>query len=146
MDLIEREKSRTLSCILLIGDDISSNYLHQMTIRSCGFEHYIHTSRSAEEALEFLSFNTVYQVGNDLPRPGLIILDANLPRMGANDFVEEFRKLPFETQSNCMITLTTAVHDIDNHEHIKHIPEITKVLPKPLSKDLIEALIQEYHK
>lgn len=91
--------------ILLIEDNLADIRLTQEALKECGIVHELLSARNGEEALSMLR-NT------ELPRPDLILLDLNLPRVDGREALayakadQNLRRIP-------IIVLTTSRSDDD---------------------------------
>ena len=79
---------KKLNCVLLIDDDDSTNFLHKLILQKSEISETIKVVNSAEKGLEYLNSND-----ENTPRPDIIFLDLNMPRMNGWEFVEEYKKL-----------------------------------------------------
>lgn len=65
-----------------------------------------------EEALDYLYQRNRYSDADKSPRPGLILLDLNLPGTDGREVLEEIKQKP-ELKTIPVIILTTSSHDKD---------------------------------
>lgn len=86
METTQRQK-----IVLLVEDSPSDVFLTSEAIRKSVEDPIIYTVRDGEEALDFL-----YRRGDhkDAPRPDIVILDINLPKMSGFDVLQEMNKTP----------------------------------------------------
>lgn len=85
------------------------------------------------EALEILRSNNL-----DVPRPKIILLDLNMPKMGGIEFLKELRKDP-ELASISVFVMTTSNEDSDKVE--AYNLNVAGYILKPLSMErFIEAV------
>ena len=80
---------KKLHCIMLIDDDPATNFYHRIILRDGGWAQKIVEVKNGEEALQYLQT----PFGIDNPRPSLIFLDINMPRMNGWEFLEAYKKL-----------------------------------------------------
>ncbi len=80
---------RKLDSILLVDDDESSNYFHQLIINKLNCAEHVHQACDGREALEILNDG----INGKFPIPSVIFLDVNMPGMNGWDFLEEYEKL-----------------------------------------------------
>jgi chemotaxis family two-component system response regulator Rcp1 len=77
--------------ILLVEDNPSDVLLTQIAMRECKIANRLHVARDGEEALAFLR-NEGGQQG--APRPDLVMLDLNLPKMDGRELLREMKGDP----------------------------------------------------
>src|SRR5512139_646614 len=94
---------RTRQSILLIEDDIVDQAMVKEALKEIGSSVKLTIASDGEEALEYL---------RDAERPGLILLDLNLPRMNGLEFLQELR----QSDGLChlpVVVLSTSAHEPD---------------------------------
>lgn len=77
--------------ILLVEDNPGDVRLTQEAMREVGMSHTLHVARHGAEAMDFLS-----QCGDfiDAPRPDLVLLDLNLPRLNGREVLKQMKNDP----------------------------------------------------
>lgn len=130
-----------LNSVLLIDDDEPTNIFTRIILEDAGCTNHIHTVPSGHEALNYLSGD------NGLSpqiRPDLILLDINMPAMNGWEFLDEYTKLPRDCQSKALVIMLTTSLNPDDKDMARQRPEITCFENKPLSKEKIQRLLDEY--
>jgi CheY-like chemotaxis protein len=95
--------------ILLIEDSETDAELTMEALVQGKIRNTVDRVRDGEEALKYLRKEEPYP---DAPRPDLILLDLNMPRMDGREFLkivdddESLRVIP-------IVVLTTSTHDVD---------------------------------
>ncbi len=95
--------------ILLVEDDPGDVLMTQEALSDAKLVNNLHVVDNGEEALTFLRQEGAYQ---DAPRPGLILLDLNLPRVDGREVLaqikadEKLRRIP-------VVVLTTSEAEED---------------------------------
>ena len=79
-------------CILLVEDDPDHAVLTMRSLRKAGFEHRIAWVKDGREALDFLNRRAAYSDPEAAPRPSLILLDLNLPKVDGLSVLEEVKR------------------------------------------------------
>jgi chemotaxis family two-component system response regulator Rcp1 len=77
--------------ILLVEDNPSDVRLIQEAFKEVKLRNCLSVVRDGEEGLMFLKQESMYR---DAPRPDLILLDLNLPRMDGRELLERIKKCP----------------------------------------------------
>jgi chemotaxis family two-component system response regulator Rcp1 len=95
--------------ILLVDDDPGDVRLTQEALKESRFRNRIHVVDDGIEALEFLRQQSGYA---DAPRPDIILLDLNMPRMDGREVLkiiksdDDLKRIP-------VVVLTTSESDED---------------------------------
>ena len=130
---------KKLPCIMLIDDDIATNFYHKIILKDGGWAEKIIEMKNGEAAIEYLQI----PFGEANPRPSLIFLDINMPRMNGWEFLDEYKKLGEHRKSQIVIVmLTTSLNEADR-ERASNISEVADFKHKPLMEDMLEELLQK---
>jgi CheY-like chemotaxis protein len=126
---------RVLS-VLLVDDDDGDLLMIQEALDSGSASHEIHVVHDGEEALEFMRRQGRYP---DAPRPDLVLLDLNMPRMDGRQVLaavkadKELRKIPI-----VVLTTSRAPADITSSYDLHANAYVTK----PMSLDELTAVVR----
>lgn len=128
-----------LNGVLLIDDDAATNFINSFLLKQTDCTACITVKESAMAALDFLKTS---KAENNVPE--LIFLDINMPCMNGWEFLEQYRQLDKTlTEGIAVVMLTTSLNP-DDEEKAAAIPEVTAFRSKPLSKDKILEILQQY--
>jgi CheY-like chemotaxis protein len=83
------EERLPLVDILLVENNEGDIRLAEEALRETDFDATLHVVRDGIEALDFLSREGPY---SDAPRPSLILLDLNMPRLGGREVLERIKQ------------------------------------------------------
>jgi CheY-like chemotaxis protein len=100
---------RTLVEILLVEDNPSDVLLTQIAMKECKIANNLHVASDGEQALTFLRRQGPHA---DQPRPDLVLLDLNLPRMDGRELLVAMKSDP-DLRSIPIVVLTTSDAEID---------------------------------
>ena len=98
--------------ILLIEDDREDVELTQRAFQKARITNKVHVARDGAEALDFIFATGGYQNRENLPLPGLILLDLNLPKVDGLVVLRRIKSDP-RTQKIPVIVLTASNRDED---------------------------------
>ena len=131
---------KKLNSIMLIDDDQATNFLHKLVIKKADCTEDVHIELNGEAALNYL--NT--QIDGKYPKPDLIFLDINMPRMNGWAFLEEYHKLIDGQQGVAVIVMLTTSLNPDDLELAKKFSEISEFKNKPMTQAMIMDIISRY--
>ena len=95
--------------VLMVEDEPADVHLTRMAFREGRLLVDIHDVGDGVEALAFLQQEGKYR---DAPKPDLILLDLNMPRMDGKTFLERFKKLEVLSRIP-VVVLTTSEAESD---------------------------------
>jgi CheY-like chemotaxis protein len=95
--------------ILLVEDDAGDVLMTKEAFEHHKIRNSLHVASDGVEALQFLRAEEPHQ---DAPRPGLILLDLNLPRKDGREVLAEIKETP-ELRSIPVVVLTTSEAEED---------------------------------
>ena len=122
---------------MLIDDDNDDNFFHEMAIMKNDFAGTVIVQDSGIKALEYIRSKT-------LPCSNLIFLDINMPRMSGWDFLIEYNKLSDELQKKPIIIMLSTSFNRDDITKAKESSLVSDYITKPLTKELVETIIEKY--
>jgi CheY-like chemotaxis protein len=126
---------RVLS-VLLVDDDDGDLLMIREALDSGTSAHEIHVAHDGQEALDFLRRQGKF---GEAPRPDLVLLDLNMPRMDGRQVLaavktdEELRKIPI-----IVLTTSRAPADIVSSYDLHANAYVTK----PMSLDDLTAVVK----
>ncbi|MGN8068835.1 response regulator [Mucilaginibacter sp. 22184] len=140
------KKYQGLEGILLIDDDLPTNFIHKKVIEKAFIDAVVKTVTNVEEALDFITYSGIYEDTSDIPRPGLIFLDINMPGLNGWDFMDAYRQLDKRFKATAVIIMLTTSLDPDNKELALIDKEVVVFLNKPLKPEMVTTLVNSYFK
>ena len=121
--------------ILLVEDDRVDIMTVQRALRRNQLDIPLHVARNGVEALAILRGETNPKV---MPRPGLVVLDLNLPRMNGIEFLREFQA---DTDLNSIPVVVLTSSDEPKDRALAYQYDIDDYLIKPDSFREFDQLI-----
>ena len=95
----------------MADDDADDRLLAKDALAECKLNNELHFVENGEELLDFLNRRGKY-AGSTLPKPGLILLDLNMPRKDGREALREIKQDP-ELRKIPVVVLTTSKADTD---------------------------------
>ncbi|GAB3244367.1 response regulator [Hymenobacter seoulensis] len=129
-----------LSCVLLVDDDQTTNYLNRTLLTRLGVTDRILVAEDGEQALRDLRQHCVSPTPSC---PVLILLDVNMPGMSGIEFLDHYRQLPLAEQRAIVIMLTTSLHPRDV-QRVEQLQLVSGFLAKPLTAEKVAALLRTH--
>ena len=136
---------KKFNSILLIDDDAATNDYHKIIIKLADVTHNIHAVESGQEGLDYLSSKGDYHSQENVhPKPDLIFLDINMPAMNGFEFIEEYTKIPENQKGLHLIVMLTSSLNPDDKENAEKLSDIKEYLSKPLTKESVLKIRDQY--
>ena len=124
--------------ILMADDDADDRLLAKDALTECRLANDLRFVENGEELLDYLRRRGKFSQAADSPRPGLILLDLNMPKKDGREALKEIKADP-ELRKIPVVLLTTSKADTD----IGRIYELgaNSFISKPVSFDsLVEMM------
>ncbi|SHE37654.1 response regulator [Pedobacter caeni] len=137
------KKFKNLNCVLLVDDDVPTNYIHRRIVQNTNIEVNVKSITSAQEALDYLTFSGKYE-HDDTLRPGIIFLDINMPGMSGWDFMEEYGKIDAAHKARTIVIMLTTSLNPDDELMASENKEIVTYMHKPLNEDAFVKIAGKY--
>jgi CheY-like chemotaxis protein len=109
---MSRSKNATPITILMADDDADDRQLTREALEDARLINDICFVENGEELLEYLRRQGKYAPPAEAPRPGLILLDLNMPRKDGRTVLKEIKQDP-DLRTIPVIVLTTSKSDED---------------------------------
>lgn len=133
---------RKLTCVLLVDDNYAINLLHKKILLNLGVTAHFHMAKHGEDALQYIE-EALRQQDEAHPKPDLILMDINMPRMNGWEFLEEYRQRNYMAHDFIIAFLTTSPNPDDERKAF-NIPEIADYLQKPLATERMQSLLEKH--
>jgi CheY-like chemotaxis protein len=104
--------SRRPITILLVDDDEEDLQMTQEALRESRLGNDLRAARDGEELMDYLLRRGQYADAGDSPKPGLILLDLNMPRKDGREALAEIKSTP-DLRKIPVIVLTTSKAEED---------------------------------
>jgi CheY-like chemotaxis protein len=126
-----------LNSILLVDDDEVTNFYVEHLIRKMNLAKEIHVAMSGQDALAYLNTQPATM-------PDLILLDINMPIMNGFEFLEAFETSPLSADYKGKIFMLTSSGLEQDRARASQFRSIAGYFIKPLDKDLLGNIVQQY--
>jgi CheY-like chemotaxis protein len=138
---------KKLNSVLLVDDDMATNFVSKMLIKKAGITDHIETVLNGKQAIEYLTNTGKYEKDDGVfPQPMLILLDINMPVMDGWEFAEAFNKLETNQKGEIIIVMLTSSLNPDDKERAKTLPAISGFQNKILTMDALMSIMEQYFK
>ncbi len=133
---MRKQTSEKVVSILLVEDNPADIRLTREAFKECHIKNQIYEVHNGQEALSFLRNETPYE---DMPKPSLILLDLNLPKMHGHEVLKviksdkKLRRIP-------VVILTTSQSEDDILE--SYNAHANCYIPKPVGFEQFLETIQ----
>lgn len=133
---------KRVNCILLIDDNPADNYYNEYLINESGKCNHLKIALNGIEALDYLNKYLENGQPDLIPKPDIIFLDINMPRMNGYEFLKEYEKFDSSFKSAIRIFMLTSSPNPDDRTNSLAFSEVTDYLIKPLSPEILEEIIE----
>lgn len=136
------KKYKALDCILLIDDDHVTNFIHTKAISRSQVKVHVQVAETAQAGLDFISAARTAE--DQLPRPGIILLDINMPGIDGWGFLEKYKKLPEVSKAQIIIVMLTTSLNPDDEARARQHSQVLRFMTKPLKPDMIDEIAEQF--
>jgi len=98
--------------VLIVDDDPADQFLVQEAMQVANLNYNLRLVSDGDEAIEYLYHRGRYTDGVRAPRPDLILLDLNMPRLSGRQVAQAVKSDP-NLKSIPVVVLTTSGHETD---------------------------------
>lgn len=133
--MVKKKDSKliTVNSVLLVDDNPSTNFLNKKLLAEIAPETTVFEIEDAMDLLQFLKNEKKYKSG--CPKPGIIFLDINMPKMDGFEFLMEYEKLKEDVKKDILIViLTTSIWSKDKKKAFDS-EYIYDFVEKPLTQE-----------
>jgi CheY-like chemotaxis protein len=127
-----------LSCVLLVDDDKTTNFLNRLLLEDLGLAEQILVAENGREALRVIEAQSASGIC-----PALIFLDINMPVMNGFDFLEAYAKLDFAQKDSIIIVMLTTSLNPKDLARLEQFP-LHGFLNKPLKKQMVLDVLKRH--
>ncbi|MEJ1222760.1 response regulator [Sediminicola sp. 1XM1-17] len=121
--------------VLIIDDDLVSQYSTRYVVSQCAPDALIYVSDSAEEAL--IQLSQLQSARKALP--DIIFLDLIMPGMGGWEFIKRFQKVP-GLNKETRIYVLSAFTSVKDRDTAKNNSVIAGFFDKPITRNIVKSI------
>ena len=126
-----------LSCVLLVDDDPTNNFLNQRLLKRLDVAQQVLIAENGQQALDLL--NATAPVPNP-PFPALILLDVQMPVMNGFEFLRAYQQLPANRRRATTVVMLTTSSDARDLAQMEGLLATTYI-NKPLTEAKLEYVL-----
>jgi CheY-like chemotaxis protein len=123
-----------LSCVLLVDDDPTTNFLNQLLLKNMAVADRCLVAENGSQAQALLASACA------TPGPVLVLLDVNMPVLGGIAFLEAYQQIPAAQRAEVVVVVLTTTlhpHDLARLQALPIAGLISKPLTRPKMADLL---------
>lgn len=135
---------KKVKCILLVDDNEADNVLHQIVLDDAGVCDYVKIATDGVKALEYIVNAGKPDQEAQYPKPDLIFLDINMPRMNGFEFLDEYHKLDEALKAKVTIIMLTTSLNPEDKKIATSYGEINGFENKPLTSEMLNQIVERY--
>lgn len=133
---------KKINCILLVDDNPADNEFHKIAIKRAGICNHVEVALNGVEALDYIT--RAAQSPESSPKPELIFLDINMPKMDGFEFLEKYEKLDENIKSKLVVMMLTTSLNPDDRKKADKYDSMSEFLNKPLTAQTVVELVDKY--
>lgn len=128
---------KDLKNILLIDDDIATNYFNEMVINTLDAQIKVAIAINGLEALNYITEMEAH-------KGGLIFLDLNMPKLNGWEFLERYNSFSEKIKNRFNIYILSSSTNNDDKDFALNHLDVTGYLNKPLTAEQLQSVINEH--
>ena len=129
--------------ILMADDDADDRRLTQEALEESHLLNQMRFVENGEELMDYLRHQGKYAPPADAPRPGLILLDLNMPRKDGRSVLKEIKSDP-DLRTLPVVVLTTSKADEDVYK--SYDLGVNSYIVKPVTFEALVDILQTLEK
>jgi CheY-like chemotaxis protein len=133
-----------LEKVICVDDDPIALLLSKLVLSKADFASKVVTAANGEIAIEYLENPESIIDNQQSENPLLILLDLNMPVMDGWEFLEQFNaSLYHKHYPTAKVILLSSSIDPNDIERSKEFSMVIDFLPKPLTRDMLDTILQK---
>lgn len=130
---------KALNSIMLVDDDITTNFLHEILIQEMNIASELIVAVDGKEAIDKLQ----ELLALDNCWPDLILVDIKMPRMDGFQFLQISNEMYLETEHPPIVVVVSSSLNREDVEKVKEL-NAKGYIPKPLNVEKLKDVLKEY--
>jgi len=132
---------KKVNCILLVDDNPADNYYNQYIIKDADVCQNVQIAINGVEALAYLRKSAESGNNESFPKPDIIFLDVNMPRMNGFEFLEEYQHLDERMKSKVLVVMLTTSLNPEDKQKAMSFKEVDEFINKPLTTETLHKIV-----
>ena len=133
-----------LEKVICVDDDPIALLLSKLVLSKADFATRVVTAANGEIAIQYLDRPEVIEENRNSKNPLVILLDLNMPVMDGWEFLEQFSTTLYqEHYQKAKVILLSSSIDPNDIERSKDFSMVAAFLPKPLTKEMLQIILQK---
>lgn len=129
-----------LKSILLVDDDLATNFLHKLMLDESDCTEHVHVAPNGKLAIAYVQD----AIAEKHLKPSLIFLDINMPIADGWDFLEDFEKLDAKDRADIKVIMLTSSINPDDEVRARSYRVVADFRQKPLSVEMLYQLVSTH--
>ena len=128
--------------VMCVDDDPIALLLSKLVLSKAEFSSQVITAANGEIAIEYLERPAVIEENQNSKTPLVILLDLNMPVMDGWEFLEQFSTTLYrQYYETAKVILLSSSIDPNDIERSKEFSMVVDFLPKPLTKEMLQIIL-----
>lgn len=135
---------KKIACVLLVDDSPSTNFYNKKIIDIENMADKVFDVQNGLEALDYILHRGNFKDESSYPRPNVIFLDINMPKMNGFEFMKEYQKLPLDQRTDILVVFLTTSNWSKDKLRVMEDNLVYDFVEKPLEPKVVKRIKDHY--